>query len=166
MKYLTLALCSFSIFLLIGCKEDTQVRLGEPTPPISATTLDGKQANLEQFKNKNIALIFFRNGCSSCLKSLPKLEEAAETYGDKLEVVAINSTDSQEVIERFLERNSFNKIEFLKDNLSITSKRFGIVATPTIVIMDSNHIVREKVVGERPWQITQGILDSLLGVSS
>ena len=51
--------------------------------------LDEKPHRLSEFKGKYILLDFWAPGCTPCIKAIPELEEMAELYKDKLEVVSI-----------------------------------------------------------------------------
>lgn len=92
--------------------------------------LDGNVRHLAEFKGKYILLDFWSQGCGPCVESLPEMEEVAELYKGKLEVVSI-SQDSKDswksfVAKRALKGNQWNELRSGNTGLSAAYQLKGI----------------------------------------
>ena len=151
-----------SILALVGCNPQSSADIGQSAPKIAAKQLDGRTLAPHVMQGKAVVLAFFKNGCASCLKDLLKLNAMAKEQQDKLVVLAINALDSPETIADMAQRFGWDSMILLKDELGITSKRYDVAVTPTLIIFDKNGIIQARVVGERPWEGTQRIFDAIL----
>lgn len=148
---------------LSGCGEiDSKMELGAASPDISVLDLDGKAVSLGDYSGKAVVLAFYKNGCSSCTESLPKLDEFVDTRGDKLGIIAINAVNSKDEIVGFLAQHHYEHIAVVQDNMSITTQRFGVVMTPTLILIDGDKIVRDKIVGGASWERIENSLNSII----
>ncbi len=147
-----------------GCGEKISAEIGQNAPKISAKQLDGNAFASNLMQDKAVVLAFFKNGCASCIKDLPKLNTMAKEQPDKLVVLAINALDTKEVIADMAKRFGWDSMIVLKDELAITSKRYGVAVTPTLILLDEQGIIRARIVGERPWETTEKILHKALSL--
>ena len=127
----------------------------------SAKDLEGKSVKLSDSKEELKILVFFQNGCASCLKELPMLDEFIEKHPKKIAVYAINSVDNAEVIKVLSEQFEFKNIKVLKDELAMTSQKYGIFATPTTIIIKNNEI-KDRILGEKSWEYLESKFMPLL----
>ena len=119
----------FFIFLMLNActiSED-KGKIGSQASEILAKDLEGKSVKLSDSKEELKILVFFQNGCASCLKELPMLDEFIEKHPKKIAVYAINSVDNAEVIKVLSEQFEFKNIKVLKDELAMTSQKYGIL---------------------------------------
>ena len=79
------------------------------------------------------------------------LDEFIEKHPKKIAVYAINSVDNAEVIKVLSEQFEFKNIKVLKDELAMTSQKYGIFATPTTIIIKNNEI-KDRILGEKSWE--------------
>ncbi|ARJ56041.1 TlpA family protein disulfide reductase [Campylobacter cuniculorum] len=143
----------FFIFLMLNActiSED-KGKIGSQASEILAKDLEGKSVKLSDSKEELKILVFFQNGCASCLKELPMLDEFIEKHPKKIAVYAINSVDNAEVIKVLSEQFEFKNIKVLKDELAMTSQKYGIFATPTTIIIKNNEI-KDRILGEKSWE--------------
>lgn len=153
-----------AIFLINACsfeKNENKGKIGQIGSELSAKDVFGKAVKLSDDKNDVKVLVFFQNGCPSCLEELPLLDEFVQKYPDKISVYAINSVDNAEVVRVLAEQFDFKNVKVLKDDLKITNDRYSVFATPTTIILQ-NKIIKERILGEKPWQILESKLISLL----
>ncbi|MDE7255353.1 MAG: TlpA family protein disulfide reductase [Helicobacter sp.] len=150
------------LLALAGCNTQTSADIGQSAPKIAAKQLDGQALAPHTMQGKAVVLAFFKNGCASCLKDLPKLNTMAQEQRDKLVVLAINALDSPETIADMAQRFGWDSMILLKDELGITSKRYDVAVTPTLIILDKNGIIAARIVGERAWEGTEKILYEVL----
>jgi thiol-disulfide isomerase/thioredoxin len=111
---------------------------GQIAPNFTATTLEGKQVSLEQFKGKKVVwLTFWATWCPYCKKEIPALKELHEKYGDKVEVIAINIgvNDSVEKSKDYkFEHDLPYDIIFSNE----ITRQYEVRGTPTQVVIDIN----------------------------
>ena len=69
-------------------------KVGEKSAEISAKDTLGKAVKLADDNTSLKVLVFFQNGCPSCLKELPSLDEFIQNHPNKISVYAINSIDN------------------------------------------------------------------------
>ena len=101
--------------------------------------------NLSDFSGKAIALVFYKNGCEACVGVIPALDSYAKSAN--LTAIAINTGNTKEEILEFLEETPLPNTLVLRDSLGLTTKRFIINLTPTIILLDKAHIMRGKIIG-------------------
>lgn len=153
----------FFIFLMLNActiSED-KGKIGSQASEILAKDLEGKSVKLSDSKEELKILVFFQNGCASCLKELPMLDEFIEKHPKKIAVYAINSVDNAEVIKVLSEQFEFKNIKVLKDELAMTSQKYGIFATPTTIIIKNNEI-KDRILGEKSWEYLESKFMPLL----
>ncbi|MFM9935614.1 MAG: TlpA family protein disulfide reductase [Novosphingobium sp.] len=72
--------------------------IGEPTPPLQMTLIDGSKVTLEQLRGQVVVLNFWATWCGPCKRELPLLDayyEAQRQHG--LRVFAVTTEGSVEV---------------------------------------------------------------------
>lgn len=137
------ALCF--IAFIVGCEGDKYATLNEVAPEIAAMDLEGKSVNLSDFSGKAVALVFYKNGCEACVGVIPALDSYAKSAN--LTAIAINTGNTKDEIAEFLEETPLPNTLILRDSLGLTTKRFIINLTPTIILLDKAHIMRGKIIG-------------------
>lgn len=151
----------FGAIFFVACDGEKVAEIGKIAPEIVAMDMEGKSANLVDFSDKAIALVFFKNGCEACVGILPPLDSYAKT-APNLAVIAINAHNSKDEIAEFLAEVSLPHTQILRDSLKLTTQRFIITMTPSVVLLDRNHIVREKIIGAGDFGAIEAKLQTLL----
>lgn len=162
MKRLFLAL--MILFLFSACSFENsknEGKIGEVGSEISAKDTSNKVVKLADDKTSLKVLVFFQNGCPSCLKELPFLDKFVQTHPNKISVYAIDSIDNAEVIRVLAKQFDFKNVKILKDNLKITNERYSVFATPTTIMLKDG-IIKERILGEKQWKFLESKLTSLL----
>ncbi len=121
------------------------VKVGEPAPDFSLTTLGGETIKLSSFEGNKIVLIdFWATWCNICKKELPKINRDYKKYRKKgFEVLSIvlNDTDPERIVR--LKREKKLKFPILIDSEEQVSSLYGIEGPiPVLVVIDGNGIVR------------------------
>lgn len=159
MSRFVIALCL--IAFLVGCEGDKYATLNEVAPEIAAMDLEGKSVNLSDFSGKAIALVFYKNGCEACVGVIPALDSYAKSAN--LVAIAINTGNTKEEIAEFLEETPLPNTLVLRDSLGLTTKRFIINLTPTIILLDNEHIMRSKIIGASDFGKVEAQIKEMLG---
>nr|8T4C_A Chain A, Thioredoxin oxidoreductase [Campylobacter jejuni subsp. jejuni 81-176]8T4C_B Chain B, Thioredoxin oxidoreductase [Campylobacter jejuni subsp. jejuni 81-176] len=136
-------------------------KVGEKSAEISAKDTLGKAVKLADDNTSLKVLVFFQNGCPSCLKELPSLDEFIQNHPNKISVYAINSIDNANVVKVLAEQFDFKNVKVLKDDLKITNDRYAVFATPTTIIIKDG-MIKDRILGEKPWEFFESKLISLL----
>ena len=160
MSRFVIALCL--IAFLVGCDGDKYAMPNEVAPEIAAMDLEGRSVNLSDFSGKAIALVFYKNGCEACVGVIPALDSYAKSAN--LTAIAINTGNTKEEIAEFLEETPLPNTLVLRDSLGLTTKRFIINLTPTIILLDKAHIMRGKIIGASDFGKVEAQIKEMLGV--
>ncbi|MEN8700580.1 TlpA disulfide reductase family protein [Bacillus infantis] len=123
---------------------------GNKAPDFTLTDIEGKTVSLSDYKGKRVFLNFWASWCPPCKAEMPDMQELYEekTIGD-FEILAVNMT--------FIEKNKGDEMDFVKDNgltfpipLDVKGQVMGeyeIMAYPTSFFIDSDGIIRSRVMG-------------------
>ncbi|MDR1007372.1 MAG: TlpA family protein disulfide reductase [Campylobacteraceae bacterium] len=139
------------MFSFLSAQISGGVKIGESAPEISAKDMDGNSVKLSQFEGKVIVIRFWEKGCHHCMMEMPKLQELQNEYKDDLAVIGINSYNSIEDIKTFQKEYDIT-FSLLKDDLDISSKKYGVVVVPTMFIIDKNGKLKDKIFGMSSWE--------------
>ena len=131
-----------------GCDENRGVRIGDAAPPIQGVAIGGTMVSPARLKGKTVVVYFWTDSC--CGDSLKQLEPFySRNKGRGLELVAINELDSKEAIASYAARHRLT-FTMLSDEGSLLFKEYNVVGFPTVLILDQEGVVREKVLGDMP----------------
>ncbi|MDR1285862.1 MAG: TlpA family protein disulfide reductase [Campylobacteraceae bacterium] len=148
MKKIIFALLTATMFAFA---QSGGVKIGEDAPEISAKDMEGNSVKLSQFEDKAIVIRFWEKGCHHCMMEMPKLEALQKEYKDDLAVIGINSYNSIEDIKTFQKEYDIT-FTLLKDDLDISSKKYGVVVIPTMFIIDKSGKLKDKIFGMSSWE--------------
>ncbi|MCH7509387.1 MAG: TlpA family protein disulfide reductase [Proteobacteria bacterium] len=131
------------VLLLIGVSA-TAANIGDMAPDFQVTTQNGSTFRLSDFRGqKPVYVVFWNSWCSYCIKKTPRYQKLQEQFGDKIEIIAINTTwsDTPEEMRSFEERY---QIEYAMafDTGELVTDRFEVFKVPTEFIVDIDGIIR------------------------
>ncbi|MBI4651575.1 tetratricopeptide repeat protein [Candidatus Desantisbacteria bacterium] len=118
---------------------------GDKALTIVSKTLDGKQINTDEFKQKNtLGVIFWKLGSVRSISALKYLQKTKETYKDigftvisvycPKESTGISSSEIEEV-EKILQENNISIPVLLDEGLKVFNN-YGVISLPSIMILD------------------------------
>lgn len=123
------------------------VEIGSSAPDFSLTTLAGEPVGLADFKGKKpVMLVFWATWCPICREEAPKIKQLAAEFGPKgLAVLGVNVgiNDSPRKAKVYHQRLQLN-YPVVFDQGSRVTQSYGVVGTPTIIILDRQGVVRYK----------------------
>jgi peroxiredoxin len=135
------------ILLIIcsGCQNQQGVEIGRTAPGISGNDLHGEYVTLSMLKGKVVVIYFWTNSC--CGGSLKELEPVyrRQRYNG-LEILAINELNAEKEVQSYVKNNALT-FTVLTDERSMLSRQYGVFGFPTILILDREGMVREKILG-------------------
>ncbi|QYJ91090.1 redoxin family protein [Shewanella halotolerans] len=113
--------------------------LGTPAPRRQLTTLAGDKINLgELYGNKPVYIKFWATWCVPCRQQMPGFEKIYQEYGDKLQVIAVNTgiSDDSNSVGAFVKKTGL-KMPVTIDDGSL-ARAFKLRVTPQHFLIDKN----------------------------
>lgn len=138
---------------LAGCKGDRKPVLtrGQLLPSVTLPMVGGGQLNIpSDLKGKINIVLFWSQGCTYCKKEMPLLKPLYEKYHDKgFEFAAVHIGPG---MEESGEMKSSMALPFVMavDGEGSLNSRYGLVAVPTMFVLDSSGALQERVLGGLP----------------
>jgi peroxiredoxin len=107
-------------------------------PRFDLPALDGKRYTDRYLVGKPTLVVFWASWCPVCQVELPKLHTLFEAArGRGLQVLAIGFADELDKIRRYVQSHGeIFDFPVLYDRGDAVAKRFGVVGTPTIYLID------------------------------
>lgn len=145
-------------FVLAGAdprtdEEATSPLVGKPAPEVQSTTTDGSTFDLARRRGSWVVLNFFQSTCVPCMREHPQLVEFAEqqaalgTDGAELYTIA-SPPDDDEAVREFFETYGGGDWPVVRDYQGSIGVKFGVSKYPETWIIDSNGIVRRRLISE------------------
>jgi peroxiredoxin len=138
--FLIAALAALPIAAMAGSAE-----IDKPAPLFKLKGVDGKEYNLESFKEKKaIVLMFISTRCPYSNAYNERMAKLDDDYRDKGVVVLginANGTESWENIKEHARDKKF-AFPILKDDGNIVADAYGAQVTPEIYVLDHNLTLR------------------------
>ncbi len=142
---MTLILKTLFASLFLFATSSYAIEVGSPAPDFSLKTLEGKDVRLGDYKGKNpVYLIFWATWCPVCEEEIPNLKAIYSRFQPKgLVLLAINVgiNDSLKKAALYKEKHKLPYAVLFDNDGSIT-KSYGVMGTPTMIVMDKNGIIR------------------------
>jgi peroxiredoxin len=130
--------------LLVFSHSSIAIEIGELAPGFELRTVDGELFRLTDYRGKKaVFLIFWNTWCTYCIKKTPRYAKLKEQFGDRVEIIAVNTTwhDSIKEIKQFQQRFDVN-YPIALDNGEALTDRYAVSAVPTEFIIDINGVIR------------------------
>jgi peroxiredoxin len=118
--------------------------VGELAPDFEIATRDGSEFRLSDYRGqKPVYVIFWNTWCSYCIKKTPRYKKLQEQFGDKIEIIAINTTwsDSPEEMQSFEDDHQI-KYSTAFDAGELVTDQYRVFNVPTEFVVDINGIIR------------------------
>lgn len=159
--YILTIFCCITHFA--SSQTESKSLLGKKVPDLTFEQIinyDRQNAKLSDFEGKIVILDFWATWCRSCIKAFPHLEDLKRKFGEKIEILTITSTDSEERIERFLSRSK-NKttLPIVLDSAKVFTKQFPHRTMPHTVVIGADRITKVITSAEN---ITEAVIIDLL----
>lgn len=129
-------------------------------PVIDELGIKNENVSLSDFRGEPVFLEFISPTCPHCARMTPIVKKLYDKYGNKvvfLSVMVSYNEKSDELCSKFIKEHEVDWIHLVDRNLKVFHA-YGVEGTPTYVIIDSNHKIVRKIVGEQP----ENVLDQAL----
>jgi peroxiredoxin len=141
-----------TLFLGNAVSLEALPQVGKPAPDFALTDMDGKKVTLSGYKGKVIVLNFWATFCGPCKEEMPSLNNLFLSFKkDGLIVLAISTDDSEKPVQSFIRAKAIAFPVLIDKDQQVFFDRYGILGLPTTFIIDRDGIIREKILGDRPW---------------
>ena len=122
--------------------------------PFSATTLQGEQFKLENFKGKSVVLNFWASWCGPCVEEFPSLLKLAEELHGQMILIAVSGDSSREEIDQFMKQlKGWDKpwVKLVWDQDRSLTKLYDVERLPESFVTDRNLHLVKKIIGSVNW---------------
>ncbi|TXE09674.1 AhpC/TSA family protein [Seonamhaeicola algicola] len=146
-----------------GIKETAD---GSPVPSIKTNaTLNGGTFDINSLKGKYVLIDFWGIWCGPCVAEMPEVKKFQEKHKDNLVVLGINSGDTKEKIQAFVDKNNYGWIQLMSDKNNTPDNfvnRFNVQGFPTKFIIDRRGKIIKRFVGsgEEAFKMLEELLKS------
>lgn len=132
--------------LLLLSTSGVAIEIGELAPAFEMRRLDGEPLRLADYRGKKaVYLVFWNTWCTYCVDRVPHYQRLHQNLGDRLEIIAVNTTwsDSKESIAQFQQRFGLDYPIVIDEGNAMT-KRYGVKGVPTEFIIGIDGVVRHR----------------------
>jgi thiol-disulfide isomerase/thioredoxin len=106
-------------------------------------------SSLDALRGRVVLLDFWATWCAPCRVVIPKLDALESRYGAQgLSVLGVSTEGSQEVAS--FAQNMAIRYAMGVDTHAQTTRSYGVVSLPTLVVIDKRGVVRDVAVGYDP----------------
>ena len=134
-------------------------------PVIDELGLTGEEAGLSDFEGKPVFLEFMSPTCPHCKNMVPTLKKLYEKYGDEVVfltvMLAFDDENSVKLNQDYLQKYETRWLHVLDKGLKVF-RLYGVEVTPTFFVLDSQHRVISKIIGEKPLEVIQKEIEKVL----
>lgn len=124
----------------------------QPAPEIALTGLDGKAANLADFRGRPVILNLWATWCQPCLKEMPSLAKLPPQLGGDVALLAVSEDrGGAKLVEPFVAEHGLGKLNIYLDPKSAVGHAFGVRGLPTTILIDAKGEVLGRVEGAAEW---------------
>jgi peroxiredoxin/Tol biopolymer transport system component len=149
--------------------EIRELIIGKPIPEITGEDVDGHPMNLGDFRGKVVCLIFWTSSCTPCREIVTYQQSLATAFRDgRFVLLGVNLGDDRDVLKRQIKEAGITFRSWWDahgDNATrrgVIDARFNIHAYPTIYVIDSRGVIRNKFVGSVSKQRLSSVISSLI----
>lgn len=122
--------------------------VGQPCPNFSLTNVKDyhkDRISLEDFKGKWLILDFWSEGCVSCIKSFPKINEIQQEFSNEIQFLLVgipNSRDSEAIQKLYSKHQQKLMLDIPIVFDTTLAQRFHVRTVPHLVVVDPNGVVK------------------------
>lgn len=134
-----------------GSKQSAETVLAKPqigsfAPDFISEDIYGVKVALSGFRDKKpVVLVFWATWCGYCAKELEDLKTFTQKYQDRVQVIAVDSGESKDVIKNYTQEKRINFLMLLDQDMKIWNQ-YLVRGTPSHFFIDK----QGKIVGLRP----------------
>ncbi|MGC1456241.1 MAG: TlpA disulfide reductase family protein [Nitrospirota bacterium] len=127
-------------------------QIGKPAPEFTLINVNGGKGSLSEYKGKVVLLNFWATFCGPCKAEMPSLNSLFLSYQkDDFIVLAVSTDDSEKPVQSFIRKKAIAFPVLIDKDQEVYFEKYGVIGLPTSFLIDRDGLVREKFLGDRPW---------------
>lgn len=140
---------------------EEKTEAGYQAPDFEASLITGEKFILSEQTGKTVVLNFWATWCGYCVEEMPYFEELSKEYGDSVLFIGVNTGESLEEINTFLDEEGFT-YGIIPDPDETISAKYPTDAIPLTVIIKPDGTVAETVLGAREKEVWKEKIDAAM----
>lgn len=135
---------------------------GQVAPDFSLTTLEGETVTLSEYKGKKVILNFWATWCPPCKAEMPHMQNFHETYGEDVEIIAVNLTDKDSGLDKIQQFIDDYELTFSVplDEAGEVGTTYQAITIPTSYILTTEGTIQHKIVGPMDERMMEQLIQS------
>ncbi|MBQ7433507.1 MAG: TlpA family protein disulfide reductase [Lachnospiraceae bacterium] len=125
---------------------------------------EGAEVRLSDYIGKPVMVNFWATWCGPCQSELPVFDTAYQEYGEEIEFLMIDLTDSvsetKEVVEQFVAERGYS-FPILFDSEHNAEMTYGVYAIPATIAVHADGTIAQAQVGALTDHVLQVMIDSI-----
>ena len=136
---LGIALLGFVVLGAAANAAPQPLKIGDPVPPFSLQTLDGKTLSIASLKGKVVLLDFWATWCGPCRQAMPELKTLLQkNSGKPLVVVSVSADQDMKAPAEFARANGMTWVQAWDGTGKVIGGVFGVNSLPSYVVIDAD----------------------------
>lgn len=127
-----------------------KLAIGQPAPDFVTTDINGKVITLSKIDAEKTLLVFWASWCSHCDDILPVIN-SYYVKDMNMEVISVSIDELKDDLMKSIDETNYGWVQIaeLEGWNGAIVEEYGIVATPTIFVLDENKKIIGKPVGRK-----------------
>jgi cytochrome c biogenesis protein CcmG, thiol:disulfide interchange protein DsbE len=135
-------------------------KIGAQIPDFKVTDLKGNKVTGNSFQGKPLIINFWATWCAPCKLELPLLQDTAHKYEKNINLIAVDSDETGEVVKKYVAQNNYN-LPVMMDESGEMSNAFGVHAFPVTFFIDEKGILQSIHIGQLDEKLIATYLNSI-----
>jgi len=119
---------------------------GRAAPDFTLQSVDGQSVTLSELQGQAVVLNFWATWCPPCREEMPALQEAQDAHRGDVVVLAVNQSESLELVQAFEQEYALT-FPLLLDPGYVVSDRYRVSLLPSTFFIDRRGVIRDIVFG-------------------